>query len=156
VSLKIDGTEHRVTMNRKNPAAVKLATTMRNLDAQQYAAIVRYLGAVTRTFSALNTRWSPEFFLKNIFRDMQEGAVILQKYGEKRFVRDVIFRDWKNAIRASSKGSDEWANWRREFEEAGGKIYFSNMSDVGRLQKHIDLNLRSKSGPRAALKNSSS
>jgi hypothetical protein len=39
---------------------------------------------------------------------------------------------------APKKGDGEWAKWRREFELAGGKIYFNDIGDIDTLRKKIE------------------
>jgi len=137
VSLKVDGTEHRITLNRDNPAAVRVADAMRNLSAQQMAPFVRYLGAFTRLFSALNTRWSPEFLVTNAFRDIQSASVNLAQHDVDGLISGTV-RDWRKALMAPTDGTGEWGKWRREFELAGGKVYFSDRSDLRSIKDRID------------------
>ncbi|QUT04068.1 hypothetical protein KFK14_13015 [Sphingobium phenoxybenzoativorans] len=142
VSAKVDGVEHRITMDRTNPAAVRLATSMRNLNEQQVEFVVKYMGAVNRFLSTVNTSWNPEFVITNAFRDIQTASINLG--AEKAGMVSGTLRDYRKALAASvkgsfGKGSGEWDRWYRDFVMDGGRVYFNNVEDLdeikGRLAK---------------------
>lgn len=142
VSLKIDGLEHRVTMNRNNAAAVRLAAAMRNLHGTQLGGIMRVMGGVNRFLSTVNTTLSPEFVITNAFRDLQTASINLQGVELDGITRGVL-KDYKEALKASMKGSfgkesGEWGRWYREFIEAGGRVYFNRIDDLNEIQRTIE------------------
>lgn len=143
VSVKVDGGEHRITMNRNDPAAVRLADAMRNLTGHQFWPIVGFFGKFTRAFSALATRWNPPFVIVNAMRDIQTASVTLLQHDQKGMVRGVL-KDWRKALVATKKGDGEWAKWRREFELAGGKVYFNDLGDISDIKKRIDRHINAK------------
>lgn len=146
VSVKVDGVEHRVTMNRDNPAAVRLAASMRNLNEQQVEFVVKYLGAVNRFLSTVNTSYNPEFIITNAFRDLQTAGINLA--AERGGIVAGTMKDYRSALAASVKGSfgkgaGPWTQWYRDFVMDGGRTYFNQVEDLdaikNRLQKAMAL-----------------
>lgn len=134
VSAKVDGVEHRVTMNRNNPSARRLAESMRSLNEEQLQFVVRTLGSVTRFLSSVNTSFNPEFVISNAFRDLEEATFNLQKNGIKGLTRGVL-KDYLPALKASlghefGKDAGEWGKWAKEFRAQGGKVYFNKADDI--------------------------
>jgi hypothetical protein len=141
VSLKIGGTEHRVTMNRDNPAAARLAGAMRNMAAPQADFLVRYAGAITRFLSTVNTTLSPEFVVTNAVRDIQTAGINLAGIDQGQLVGATL-RLYRQALVASTKGAfkkrdGEWGGWYQQFLDAGGRVYFNEMADIGTLKKRV-------------------
>ena len=77
VVAKVDGKEVRVTLNRENEAARRMADSMRRLTDHKLDPITQYFGVVNRWLSAVNTRFNPEFVFTNMFRDLQTAAINL-------------------------------------------------------------------------------
>ncbi|MEO1169902.1 MAG: LPD38 domain-containing protein [Pseudomonadota bacterium] len=146
VSFKIDGQEHRITLNRKNERARDVAAALLRLDDQQMGAAVRMLGGLNRWLSFANTSLNPEFTITNAFRDVQTAAVNLQQYDIDKITRGTL-KDWKAALSASVRGSfaqganrnarTDMDTWYEEFVEEGGRVYFNQIEDIGLLQKRI-------------------
>lgn len=154
VSLKIEGQEHRVTMNRENSAAVRLAAAMRNLHGTQLNGVMRVLSGINRFLSTVNTTLSPEFIITNAFRDIQTASVNLAGVDVKGLEVGTL-RDYKSALVASvkgafGKGSGEWSIWYNEFVAEGGRVYFNRVDDLNELQrrieKHFKRDLRRREG----------
>lgn len=55
----------------------RLAAAFRGVNQEKLGSILQVVGAVSRYFSSLATRFNPEFFLPNKIRDLQETAVFL-------------------------------------------------------------------------------
>lgn len=142
VVAKENGKEVRVTMNRANPAARRLADSMRNLTQHQLDWVTRYLGTVNRYLSTVNTTLLPEFVVTNAFRDMQTAAINLQGVdvpGITRATAKYYFGAVAAATKGSwGKGSGEWENWYQQFIKAGGRVYFNQVEDIGLIRKRID------------------
>lgn len=142
VVAKFDGKERRVTLNRENPAALRLADAMRNMTNSKPHLIVRMFGAVTRWYSAVATRFNPDFVLPNMLRDIQSALVNIQDV-EADGLTAAIVKHYPGALRASmsgafNKGSGEWGKWYDEFALAGGKTAYAQMSDIGQLKDEIE------------------
>lgn len=142
VSAKIDGKERRVTLNRGNPAALRLADAMRRLTESQIDPITKYLGFVNRWLSAVNTRFSPEFVIPNLFRDLQSAAVNMQDV-DVPGLSTATAKHYAGALKASmqgafGKGDGEWRRWYDEFALAGAKTAYAQMTDVAQIKSGIE------------------
>ena len=142
VSAKFDGEEVRVTMERTNPSARRLATAMKRLTETQLDWVVRYLGIPTRFLSAVNTSWNPEFIITNAFRDIQSAALNLAGLDRDKLVAGTM-RDYRAALVASTKGafgkgSGEWAGWYEEMTDEGGRVFFNRVDDLDALKKRVE------------------
>jgi hypothetical protein len=104
VSVKIDGVEHRVTMNRANPAAARLGLAMRNLNGVQMTSVMALLSKLNRGLSFVNTGLNPEFVITNAFRDLQTAGINLAGVDQKGMIRGVM-KDYPAALVASVRGS---------------------------------------------------
>lgn len=142
VSAKFDGKEVRVTMNRSNPTARRLADSMRNLTQHQLDWVTEYLGKLNRFLSRVNTSYNPEFVISNAMRDIQTATVNLT--GEERdgLVAGTL-KDYPSALKAATqgafnRGSGEWSQWYNEFINEGGRVYFNQVEDIGLIKKRIE------------------
>ncbi len=146
VSLKVDGIEHRVTMNRDNAEAVKLAVAMRNLTAEKLNWFVQKAGAINRFLSSVNTSYNPEFVITNAFRDMQTAGVNLNRFDLKGLVRGVA-KDYRKALVGSIRGAfgserGDWGKWYREFADEGGRVYFNKFEDLDAIKKRVEADFK--------------
>lgn len=144
VSLKIEGKERRVTMNRNNPAARRLAQAMRRLDEQQVGKVVQFFGKVNRWLSAANTSFNPEFVITNAFRDIQTAGINLAGFDKKGLIAGTL-KDYRKALAGSmrgafksEKGDAEWGRWYQEYLGAGGRVFFNQVQDIEALRKDIE------------------
>ena len=146
VTAKIDGVEHRITMNRDNPEAIKLATAMRNLTAQKLGWLVQIGGKVNRFLSMVNTSLNPEFVVTNALRDIQAASITLNAQERDGLVRGMV-KDYSKALVASMKGSfgkqdGEWGKWYREFMTQGGRVYFNQFEDLDTIKTRIEKQMK--------------
>ncbi len=142
ISLKIDGVEHRVTLNRNNPAAVRLAEGMKSLGSDQAGLLIHTFGAINRFLSHVNTTLNPEFVITNAFRDIQEASINLNQFQIEGIVKNTI-RDYPKALKGSlqgafKKGDGEWRKTYDEFRAAGGRVYFNQTEDIPGLRTRIE------------------
>lgn len=63
----------------------KLAVALKGVNKQYLPAFVRFVGAFTRLYSGLQTRFNPEFAFPNKIRDLQEAVVYAGSRGELGF-----------------------------------------------------------------------
>lgn len=142
VVAKRGGTEYRITFNRDNPAAVRVASAMRNLNSQQFRFVVATFGAINRLQSAMITRFAPNFIVTNAFRDLQTAGINLAGTNLKGLEHKVM-KDYPAALVAATKGEfgkgkGEWAKWYREFKLEGGHVAFNDLSDITTLRKKVE------------------
>ena len=141
VTAKFAGVEKRVTMNRRNPAAARLADSMKNLTQHQLDWVTKHLGVINRFLSAVNTSYNPEFVISNAFRDLQTAVVNLAGVKQGRLEAGTL-RDYPAALKASVQGAfktggGEWKRWYDEFISEGGRVYFNNIESVDGIKKRM-------------------
>lgn len=142
VSAKFDGKEVRVTMNRSNPTARRVADSMRNLTQHQLDWVTEHLGKLNRFLSRVNTSYNPEFVISNAMRDIQTAAVNLTGIERDGLVKGTL-KDYPAALKAATKGAfrkgeGEWKRWYDEFVGEGGRVYFNQVEDIGLIKKRIE------------------
>ena len=147
VSLKIDGQERRVTFNRENKAARQMVNAMR-MVGQSDGKTLHFLAMFNRYFSAINTRYNPEFVITNMLRDMQTGAFNLSGLQIDGIVKNTT-KNYPGALKAAMKGAfgkedGDWGQWHREFVDAGGVTGWNVMEDVEEIQKRIEKRVQRK------------
>lgn len=142
VSAKFEGKEVRVTMNRSNPTARRVADSMRNLTQHQLDWVTEHLGKLNRFLSRVNTSYNPEFVISNALRDIQTAAVNLTGIERDGLVKGTL-KDYPAALKAATKGAfrkgeGEWKRWYDEFVNEGGRVYFNQVEDIGLIKKRIE------------------
>jgi N12 class adenine-specific DNA methylase len=142
VSAKFAGKERRVTMNRSNPAARRLADSMRNLTQHQLDWVTLHLGKLNRFLSAVNTSWNPEFVITNAFRDLQTASINAMGIDLPGLERNTL-KYYPGALKGATKGAfgkDDatWSKWYDEFVSEGGRVYFNRVEDIGLIKKRIE------------------
>lgn len=143
VSAKIGGVEHRVTFNRRNPNAARLAAAMKNMNGEQLTLFTVFFGKINRWLSTVNTTLNPEFLIVNAFRDIQTAAFNLNAVDRERMVRQTLknyFPALKGSMKGSfgDRGSDAWTRTYEEFRQAGGRVYFNRVDDVNQLRTRLE------------------
>ena len=141
VSAKLGGKVVRVILNRHNPAAVRLAAAMRNLDGEKMGHMVQWLSTATRFLSAINTSFNPEFVVSNALRDLETGLALSGQFDVKGMSKKIL-KSWIPAIigaeqGAFKRGNSEWKRWFDEYTAAGGRVYFNTMEDVQDTRKKL-------------------
>lgn len=129
VMTRVDGEDHYVILNERNPRAVRLAMAFKNLDANQMGNVLSAASKVTRYLSSINTQYNPIFGLFNVTRDT-EGAMLnlstTPLHGQQKKVLGYtlsaikgIYSDLR--VRRNGKAaSSEWASHFEQFQNAGG------------------------------------
>ena len=75
--IRVNGQDRFIFFNTKNPAAVRLVSSLKNIDAQQLAGIVGMTAKITRFVAAMNTQYNPVFGAWNFVRDVFGGTINL-------------------------------------------------------------------------------
>jgi N12 class adenine-specific DNA methylase len=153
VTAKFGGDERRVTLNRENPAAARLADSMRNLTQQSMDWVVRYLGGVNRFLSAVNTSYNPEFVITNAFRDIQTATINMAGFDKEKLVAGTL-KDYRAALVGSVRGAfksdkGEWGKWYREFTMSGGRVFFNQVEDLDQIKGRLELAAGSSIGSKS-------
>lgn len=69
--------ERVVVFNERNERAVRMATALKNLDAEKLEGLIAASAKVTRYFASINTQYNPVFGFTNLVRDLQAAAINL-------------------------------------------------------------------------------
>jgi len=128
--------EHAVVFNEEDERAMRMAASLKNLDATQLEGLLGVSAKISRYFAAVNTQYSPVFGVVNLVRDVQ-GAVLNLSSTPLENDRAQIAKDTMSALRgiygdarAARKGknpSSAWAKLWDEFQEVGGQTGYRDL-----------------------------
>ncbi|MFA7269949.1 MAG: LPD38 domain-containing protein [Sterolibacterium sp.] len=136
LTFKINGEEHTITFNEKNPEAMRMAAAFKNLSSTDLGEVTLMVGKFTRLLATMNTSANPVFVARNFMRDLQTAFVNLSDT-ELAGVKKQVFKDVPNAIRgfwnmARGEATSEWGKYAREFRDAGGQVgWLDHYKDIG-------------------------
>jgi hypothetical protein len=162
---RINGEDRVIGFNKDNERSMRMATTLKNLDAQQQGEAIRMMGTagdyyrksidgvgkVTRYFAQINTQYNPAFGIYNLMRDIGGAVLNLQttplKGQEAKVISDAlvalksVYRDLRRQ-RDGLDADSKWAQIFEEFELEGGKTGYRDLfetreSRAEALQKEI-------------------
>lgn len=69
--------ERVVVFDDGNDRAMRMATALKNLDAEKLEGLIAASAKVTRYFASINTQYNPVFGFTNLVRDLQGAAINL-------------------------------------------------------------------------------
>lgn len=127
---RINGEDHYVVFNEREPRALRMALAMKNLDADQLGRVLSAAGRATRYLAAINTQYNPIFGIVNLIRDVQSSLLNLSTTPIKGEQKKVLgytvdaLRGIYADMRAHRKGqvpSSKWAQLWEEFQKEGGQ-----------------------------------
>lgn len=128
--------EHAVVFNERNERALRMAESLKNLDAAQLEGLWGASAQITRYFSAINTQYNPVFGIVNFVRDVQGAAINLAstplKGQQRKVLRNVlpalagIWSDLR-AQRNGAQGKGQWAALWDEFQMVGGQTGYRDL-----------------------------
>ena len=72
--VRINGEDRFIIFNPKDERAMRMAMSLKNLDADQLGFVLGNIGAVTRWIASINTQYNPVFGAWNMTRDVQSAA----------------------------------------------------------------------------------
>ena len=131
--------EVAVTFNEDNERAVRMAASLKNLDAPLIEGWLGTVQKMTRYFASINTQYNPVFGVVNLVRDIQ-GAMINLGTTPLADQKAVVARDAIRAlkgiygdIRATRKGgvaSSQWSQLYEQFQHDGGQTGFRNLFET--------------------------
>ena len=163
---RINGQDRFIGFNKNDERAMRMATTLKNLDAQQQAEAIKMMGTAgdyykgtinavgkaTRFFASVNTQYNPAFGIYNLMRDIGGAVLNLQstplKGNERKIISDALgsIKDIYSDLRRQRQGlpaDSKWANIFEEFELEGGKtgyrdLFEDSQSRAEQLQKDLE------------------
>jgi hypothetical protein len=147
LTVKINGEDRVLMFNEKDPRALRMAESLKNLDGLtqidwSVGLLSRLLPFVsprvnvanaTRWMAAVNTQYNPAFGIVNGIRDTFGGAVNLTSTPLRGKSSKVLLDAYTKAGPAIAKelaspdGQGEWAKLYRQFKEDGGQTGYREM-----------------------------
>lgn len=133
--------EVAVNFNEDDPRALRMAKSMKNMDAAQLEGWLGVSAKITRYFSAINTQYNPIFGVVNLMRDVQGALINLDNTPlaskKGRIARDTIsalsgiYQDMR-AARQNRNPSSSWSALWDEFQQEGGQTGFRQMFETSK------------------------
>lgn len=124
--LRIAGRDHAIVFNERNPQAMRLAESLKNLDSGDLHVVLGVVAKGTRWFASVNTQYNPIFGIVNFVRDVQAGLLNLSTTplrGDERAVMAqvpaalrAIYRQRRGKAPTDAAMADLW----QDFQDAGG------------------------------------
>ena len=128
--------EHAVLFNEEDPRALRMAQSLKNLDAANLEGLLGVSAKVSRYFAAVNTQWNPVFGVVNLVRDVQGALLNLSTTplaGEQAKIAKYtmsalrgVYGDAR-AARNGKNPSSQWAALWDEFQEVGGQTGYREL-----------------------------
>jgi hypothetical protein len=151
VMLRIAGQDVAITFNERNPQALRLAHSLKNLDIGDLHAAVTLVAKGTRWFASVNTQYNPVFGVINFARDAQSGLLNLSTTalaGREREVASGVFPALRAIYRqergkqAANPANRQWIDLWKQLQDAGGSTgyrdLYANIEDRTReLEKEL-------------------
>jgi hypothetical protein len=154
MGLRVNGENRYVFFNQNNDRAKRMATAIKNLDADQLGFILSTTAEITRFMAAMNTQYNPIFGAYNFLRDISTAGLQLTNTplaGKQKEVLSPanvwgamrgIYTDLR-AERGGKAGTSNWSKLWEEFQQRGGQTgfrdQFSSTAKRGQaLQRIVD------------------
>jgi hypothetical protein len=154
MGLRVNGENRYVFFNQNNDRAKRMATAIKNLDADQLGFILSTAAEITRFMAAMNTQYNPIFGAYNFLRDISTAGLQLTNTplaGKQKEVLSPanvwgamrgIYTDLR-AERGGKAGTSNWSKLWEEFQQRGGQTgfrdQFSSTAKRGQaLQRIVD------------------
>lgn len=147
ITVRVNGEDRVLMFNQKDPNALRLAESLKNLDGlTKFDLAGTIVGKTTRWMAAANTQYNPAFGLVNSTRDSL-GALVnlsttpikgkqLQVFGNMPSATKGIY----SALRGDTSG--QWAKLYEQFQMDGGQTGYKEMfKDVDARAKAIEKEL---------------
>jgi len=154
LSTRVDGVEKYVFFNANDERSQRMASALKNLDADQLGYITaNFIAPATRWFAQVNTQYNPIFGAINFIRDSKGAMFNLSTTsiaGKQKAVAAGVFsamRGIYQGTRAERKGrpapTGSYAQLWDEFQQVGGQTgyrdQFVNSEDRAKaLQRMLD------------------
>ncbi|WP_059412667.1 LPD38 domain-containing protein [Cupriavidus basilensis] len=148
IVLRVRGEDRSIAFNEKDPRAMRIASSLKNLDVQPFGEIMGAVARTTRYLAAINTQYNPVFGLLNAVRDVQGAALNLTTtpISDKR---SFVLLNAPAAMRAiwqverHDNNASPWAKLYEQLQLAGGTTGYREIFRTGKdkaesLQKEID------------------
>jgi hypothetical protein len=140
--VRVNGEDRFIIFNPQDERAMRMARSLKNLDADELGWVLGNMGAVTRWIAAVNTQYNPVFGAWNMARDVQSAAFNLSTTAiagsEKEVLKGTMpamFAIW-NQLRGKPAKNAEQQQYMDLFEQmrmAGGTTGFAKQFSLSFL-----------------------
>jgi hypothetical protein len=137
LAVRIKGKDRFLFFSTEDARAVRMAESLKNLDAADLGGVWNVFRTVTRYVSSINTQYNPIFGVVNLIRDTQGGMLNLSSTplaGQQGKVMAGVgpaLRGIYADLRADRKGQprsgNAWSKLWEEFQQVGGKTGYRDM-----------------------------
>jgi hypothetical protein len=144
--VRINGEDRFIVFNPNDERAMRMAESLKNLDADQLGWALGTVGQVTRWISSINTQYNPVFGAWNMARDVGGAAFNLSTTEiaghEKEVLKGTLpamAAIW-NSLRGKPAGSPEQQRIMDDFDKmrlAGGTTGYAQQFSQGRDKANI-------------------
>lgn len=133
----------------------KMAETVRGIDTQYLPSMLSFVGTYSRLLSNLATRFNPEFWITNKFRDVQDAMIFASSQGKLNAAKQLgrqVKLEGERAILDHLRGKDTpGAKLYKQMLEDGGTTGGMSLSTKKQVELDIDkLRTLASSKPRQA------
>jgi hypothetical protein len=130
-SVRVNGEDRFVFFNPKDQRALRMAASMKNLDAEQLGVALGTVANMTRWIASVNTQFNPVFGAWNFTRDVQSAAINLSSTPLANDKAEVlsnvwpalatIYKDLRGSRSNAPAATTQMASYWERFQKAGGK-----------------------------------
>lgn len=140
--LRVNGEDRALVFNDRNERAMRMATSLKNLDVEALGAAGEAMAWATRHLAAVNTQYNPVFAVKNMVRDLGAGMANLSttEIAGKQLQVLAGVAPALSAIYARERGDapvvGDWGDAYELYQKHGGKTAFR--------EQFVDIDARAK------------
>jgi hypothetical protein len=129
-------TEQAVVFNEADPRAVRMAESLKNLDATQLEGVLGVSAKITRYIASINTQFNPIFGVVNLTRDVPGAMLNLTStplQGKQAAVAKHVLSALRGvyadarAVRRGGQPTSAWAALWEEFQGEGGQTGYRDL-----------------------------
>lgn len=133
---RFNGQDRFVIFNEHDPRAVRMAESLKNLDANDIGLLLGEAARWTRYIASINTQYNPVFGIMNLIRDTGTGIMNLGSTPLAGKQAELLGHVWQalpaiyKAQRIDRSGgapTGAWAQLWEEFQEIGGQTGYRDM-----------------------------
>ncbi len=136
-AVKVGGKTYHITLHHDG-----LLRAMKGIGGENMHGAIIAFHKINRFLAAMNTSFDPEFIFRNFFRDLQQTGIVLSEERIPGLKRAVIGNVGKavKGMNAMLRGdlSSQWAQYARDYADAGGKMGFMDRNDIESEKRNLD------------------
>jgi hypothetical protein len=145
--VRINGKDRFIFFNPNDERSMRMATALKNLDAEQLGWALGGAAKLTRWLASVNTQYNPVFGAYNFIRDVGGAQFNLSTTpiaGEQAKVTagvlpalSGIYRDLRAARSGKPTPSGEWTNLWEEYQREGGATGYRDQFSKNRDESSV-------------------